>query len=484
MSEEIAGNYQVDIGLEVHAQLLTKSKMFAPEASAYGSRPNTNVSTVSLAHPGSMPRVNKQAIEFAVKMGLACQSQIARFLYFDRKNYFYPDLPKGYQLTQDNTPLCKGGKVQIRSGEGFKEITLNRIHLEEDAGKSIHLAEETDTLVDFNRAGTPLIEIVTEPVITSGEDAAAFLAEVRKLVRFLEIGDGNMEEGSLRCDVNISVRKRGNNILGKKVEIKNLNSFANVRRAVAYETDRQINLLEIGEKVVSETRTFDPGLGTTAGMRTKEELNDYRYFPEPDLSPLRISDNWLATIKGTMPALPGNLYRKFTEEFELTDYDAAQLSETKELATYYQEVCSRTSNYKAAANWLLGPVKKYLNANCLEIENFSLQPYKLAELIDLVSTDQLSFSLSSKKLLPKLLEQPEADVLDLAHKNGLLQQADATDIKPIIKEVLQARPDKVAAYKQGKKNLLAMFMGEVLKRGKGKFDPKKVNQLLRETLEA
>jgi len=296
--------YQPVIGLEVHAQLSTASKIFSSESTAFGAEPNTQVSSISLAHPGVLPKLNKTALEYAIKMGLACQSEISRFVIFDRKNYFYPDLPKGYQITQDRTPICKGGFVTIPSSSGEKNIQLNRIHLEEDAGKSIHTGDKNDTLIDFNRAGVPLIEIVTEPVIQYSEDAAAFLTEVRKLVRYLNICDGNMEEGSLRCDANISVKLAGAPELGKKVEVKNMNSIRNVQRAIDIEIERQISLLEQGGTVVSETRLFDADTSETRSMRAKEELNDYRYFPDPDLSPVVISDAWLQTIKVSMQKLP------------------------------------------------------------------------------------------------------------------------------------------------------------------------------------
>jgi len=294
MKEEIKSKYQLVVGLEVHAQLLTKSKMFAAYSTAYGNLPNTQISVITLGHPGTLPKVNKKAIEYAVKMGLACNCEITRTNIFSRKNYFYPDLPKGYQITQDRGPICVGGEVPVILSDGTERtVPLNRIHLEEDAGKSMHLAEEEDTLVDFNRAGTPLIEIVTEPAIHTAEEAYVFLHEIKKLVRYLDICDGNMEEGSLRCDANISVMLKGSTTLGKKVEVKNMNSFRNVVRAIEHEQERIIGILERGEEVISETRTFDAGTGTTASMRTKEELNDYRYFPEPDLSPVVISEEWL-----------------------------------------------------------------------------------------------------------------------------------------------------------------------------------------------
>lgn len=316
MDKSIRDKYTAVIGLEVHAQLLTKSKIYNTDSTAYGSLPNTNVGVVTLAHPGTMPRLNKRVVEYAIKMGLACHATITRFNIFDRKNYFYPDLPKGYQITQDRTPICVGGYVAIDTKDGERNIELHRIHIEEDAGKSMHLAAETDTLVDFNRAGVPLIEIVSQPDIKTSDEAYNYLTEIRKLVRYLDICDGNMEEGSLRCDANISVMLKGATAFGKKVEVKNMNSIRNVQRAIDHEIERQIEEIEKGKVISSETRTFDASNGLTYSMRTKEELNDYRYFPDPDLSPLIVSEEWLAAIKASMPALPRELYNKYTHEFQ------------------------------------------------------------------------------------------------------------------------------------------------------------------------
>ena len=348
MMKSIREKYVAVIGLEVHAQLSTKSKIFNGDSSVFGSSPNTNVDVISLAHPGTLPRLNKKVVEFAVKMGLACDCEISRITIFDRKNYFYPDLPKGYQITQDRAPICKGGFVEIKSAGAPKKIALNRIHMEEDAGKSLHLDNESDSLIDLNRAGTPLIEIVTQPDIRSSEDAGALLTEVRKLVRYLDICDGNMEEGSLRCDANVSVMLVDAKEFGKKVEIKNMNSIKNVQRAIEVEIERQIREIEKGNSIISETRTFDVTTGKSFAMRTKEELNDYRYFPDPDLSPVIISDEWLAAIKATMPALPKELFEKFVSRYALSDYDAQVLTDSKDVAVYFDKVCAFTTNYKAA----------------------------------------------------------------------------------------------------------------------------------------
>jgi aspartyl-tRNA(Asn)/glutamyl-tRNA(Gln) amidotransferase subunit B len=470
--------YQVVVGLEVHAQLLTKTKIYNSDAATFGGDANTHVSVITLAHPGTLPKLNKVVVEQAIKMGLACHSEISRHQVFDRKNYFYPDLPKGYQLTQDRTPICVGGYITIKTKTGAEQkIELNRIHIEEDAGKSIHLENENDTLLDFNRAGVALIEIVTNPVIRSAEDAGAVFAEIRKLVRYLGICDGNMEEGSLRCDANVSVRLNGAIALGKKVEIKNMNSVRNVQRAVTYEAQRQMALLENGEAVISETRTFNADTGKTYGMRTKEELNDYRYFPDPDLSPLFVSDEWLEKIHAELPVLPRQMFEKFVNMYGLPEYDAQVLTDSKETALYFESVAQHTKHYKAISNWLMGPVKSYLNETGKEIDQLSLAPATLQALIELVESGKVSFAAAAQSIFPALL-QINDEPLAVAQRLNLLQESSADVLMPVIKEVIKEFPLKVEEYKNGKKGIVAMFMGEVMKRTKGKADPKLANELL------
>ncbi|SFU13447.1 aspartyl/glutamyl-tRNA(Asn/Gln) amidotransferase subunit B [Algoriphagus locisalis] len=484
LSEELKNKYQLVIGLEVHAQLLTESKMFAADANEYGKAPNTQISAITLGHPGTLPKVNRKAIAYAIKMGLACNSEITRHNVFARKNYFYPDLPKGYQLTQDKGPICVGGTVPIQLADGRKkEVILNRVHMEEDAGKSIHLAEEPDTLVDFNRAGTPLIEIVTEPDLHSPEEAYAFLAEVKKLVKYLDICDGNMEEGSLRCDANVSVMLKGSKELGKKVEVKNMNSFRNVFRAIEHEHERLIGLIEEGKEVVSETRTFDANTGLTASMRTKEDLNDYRYFPEPDLSPVVISDEWLNAVKSSMPVLPRDLHKKFVEEYGLPDYDAGFLTETKEVALWFDELCSKTKNYKAASNWTMGPVKSYLNEHSVALADFPISTDSLAALIALVDEGKVSNTAASQNLYQELLKSASETPLEIAQRLNLIQESDESSLKPIVEQVLAANAAKVKEYKSGKKGLMGLFMGQVMKQSQGKADPKVATKLLTELLQ-
>lgn len=484
LSEEVKNKYQLVVGLEVHAQLLTESKIFASDSTEFGNRPNTQVSVITLGHPGTLPKINKKVVEYAIKMGLACNSEITRYNIFSRKNYFYPDLPKGYQITQDKGPICVGGVVPIILSDGTeKEIRLNRIHMEEDAGKSIHLAGEPDTLVDFNRAGTPLVEIVSEPDIRTSEEAYAFLAEIKKLVKYLEICDGNMEEGSLRCDANVSIMLKGAKEYGKKVEVKNMNSFRNVARAIDHEFERQVELAERGEEIISETRTFDANTCTTASMRTKEDLNDYRYFPEPDLSPVVISEEWLNSVKSKMPALPKELYHKFMDQYGLPSYDAGVLTEQKEMALWFEEICQHTQNFKAASNWIMGPVKSFLNESNLSISEFPIPPGTLAELISLVDEGKVSHTMASQKIYPELIKRKDESPIQIAQRLNLIQESDEDSLKPIVQHVLAENSSKVAEYKSGKKGLMGMFMGEVMKQSKGKADPKVASKLLIELLE-
>ena len=485
LEESIREKYTVVIGLEVHAQLQTESKIFCSDANAFGAEPNTHISPISLGHPGTLPKLNKKAVEYAIQMGLACDCVITKHNVFARKNYFYPDLPKGYQITQDKAPICVGGKVWIKRTEAseYHSIPLNRIHMEEDAGKSMHLEGRKETAVDYNRAGVPLIEIVTEPAIHSAEDAGLFLAEIRKMVRYLEVCDGNMEQGSLRCDANISVKLKEASELGKKVEVKNMNSIKNVQKAIEFEVERQIIALEKGEEIVSETRDFDAESGTTSGMRTKEELNDYRYFPDPDLCPLIVEEEWIEQLRANMPQLPKALIEKFTNEYGLPLYDAQILTETKEMAAYFEAVCKHTEDYKLVSNWLMGPVKSYLNEHSLTVKDLILVPEQLAKLVSLVSDNKISSSVASQQIFPLLLKAEEADPEKIAHEQNLIQDSSSDSIQPIIDEVLKDMADKVKAYHKGKKGLIGMFMGEVMKRSKGKVDPKLANKLLVETLD-
>ncbi|WP_291725722.1 Asp-tRNA(Asn)/Glu-tRNA(Gln) amidotransferase subunit GatB [Bernardetia sp.] len=478
--------YEVVIGLEVHAQLLTQTKAYSSDPNEYGSLPNTNVSVITLAHPGTLPKCNKKVLEYAIKMGVACDSQITEYNIFDRKNYFYPDLPKGYQITQDKTPICRGGFVTITlpSGEE-KKLELTRIHMEEDAGKSMHLAAEVDTLVDLNRAGVPLIEIVSEPCLRASEEAYYYLQEIRRLLRYLEICDGNMEEGSMRCDANISVRLKGEETYRTRVEVKNMNSFRNVQRAIDFETVRQIEIYENGGKIDGETRMFDANTGITYSLRTKETLNDYRYFPEPDLQPLVVTEEYLETVKKSLPALPRELKERFMKTYQLSEYDTNILIDDKETALYFDELCQKTDNYKAASNWITNIVKSYLNENKLSFTDFSskMSTDKMVELIALVDANKVSFALAAQKLFPALIEDTSKSPEEKAKELDMIQSSDEDSILPIVKEVLNQFPDKVEEYNGGKTGLLGMFMGQVMKKSKGKADPKVASALVAQELE-
>ncbi|MBO9621008.1 MAG: Asp-tRNA(Asn)/Glu-tRNA(Gln) amidotransferase subunit GatB [Niabella sp.] len=480
---DLSEKYEVVIGLEVHAQLRTESKLFCGDSIAFGAAPNTHVSPITLAHPGSLPKMNEKVIEYAVKLGLACNCDIEQKNYFARKNYFYPDLPKGYQISQHTTPICKNGFVPIKVSTGAKNVRLNRIHMEEDAGKSMHDVDEWNTAVDYNRAGTPLVEIVTEPDLSSSEEAFAYVSELRKLVRYLDVCDGNMEEGSMRCDANISVRLKGAEQLGTKVEVKNLNSIRNVKRAIDFEADRLMQLLEKGETIRQQTRSFDAGNGTTFAIRDKEDAEDYRYFPDPDLPPFDLKDEFIAAIKESIPELPAARIQKYTTEYQLPEYDAHVITEERDSAEYFESIVAQTKHYKAAANWMLGPVKTWLNENGAPITAFPLAPAQIAALIDTVDSGKVSFSIASTKLFHLLLQDPKETPIALAEKNNLIQQSDAADLEPVIDAVLEKLSGKVAEYKKGKKGLLALFVGEVMKQTKGKADPKKTNELLLKKLQ-
>jgi aspartyl-tRNA(Asn)/glutamyl-tRNA(Gln) amidotransferase subunit B len=471
--------FEAVIGLEIHIQLQTKSKAFSFDSTEYGALPNTQVSPISLGHPGTLPKHNKTAVEMAIKMGLALECDIRRINQYSRKNYFYADLPKGYQITQFDTPLCNNGYVTIKLKDGIeKNIRLTRIHMEEDTGKSMHDQDLNDTLVDYNRAGTPLIEVVTEPDVKSGEEAYAFVTEIRRLVRYLEICDGNMEEGSLRCDANISVMPKGSKVFGTKVEVKNMNSISNVKRAIDFEIQRQIELINAGGTVDGETRGFNGLAGTTFSMRKKEAINDYRYFPEPDLPPTIITQKYIEEVKSKMPELPRALFKRFTTEYGLSEYDASVLIDDKLSAFYFENVCKISVNYKAVSNWITVAIRGYLNENAMSIDEFKLTPAQIAEIIDLIDKGAINHTIASQTLFPALLESPEMSPSALVAELNLSINSDTSFIEEIIDEVLNLYPEKVEEYRSGKKGLLGMFVGEVMKRSKGKADPKITNQLI------
>jgi aspartyl-tRNA(Asn)/glutamyl-tRNA(Gln) amidotransferase subunit B len=478
-----SGKYELVVGLEVHAQLITASKAYSSDPNAYGDHPNTNVSALTLGHPGTLPVANKKVVELAVRMGLATDCTIAPWMHYARKNYFYPDLPKGYQITQDHTPICTKGHVIIPVEGGEKRIGITRIHMEEDAGKSIHDVDPFNTLVDLNRAGVPLIEIVSEPDIRSGQEAYDYLVEIRRLVRYLDICDGNMEEGSLRCDANISLRPIGSEKFGTRCEVKNMNSFRNVMRAIEFEAQRQSEILDVGGVIHMETRTFDAGKGSTVGMRSKELAHDYRYFPEPDLQPITVSEAAKEAIRKEMPPLPRELRAKYTQQLGLSDYDAGILTDDKATALYYEAVIAGTNNFKGAANWVMGDVRSWMNERGLPMEQFPITAERLAGLVQLIDAGKVSHTIASQKLFPLMLEHASATAEELAVKHDLVQSTNEDEITAIMQQAMAQYPDKVEAYRNGNKGLLGLFMGEVMKGTKGKADPKRANEVVRRLLE-
>jgi aspartyl-tRNA(Asn)/glutamyl-tRNA(Gln) amidotransferase subunit B len=473
--------YELVVGLEVHAQLSTQSKAFSADSAEFGAEPNRHISMVSLGHPGTLPFLNKKAVAYAVKMGLACHCTINLNNNFARKNYFYADLPKGYQISQDQAPICLGGFVPVKLADGSKkDIAIHHIHLEEDAGKSMHDQHNADSLIDLNRAGVPLVEIVSEPDMRSAEEAGQYLTEIRKLVRYLDICDGNMEEGSLRCDANISVRLKGATEYGNRCEVKNLNSIRNVQRAIEHEFKRQVTVIEAGGRIDQNTLNFDADTGETSVLRSKEMANDYRYFPEPDLPPLVLTEAYLDTIRADMPALPGELYQKYTSQFGLSEYDAAVVTADYHVAHYFEQVIKYTTNYKSAVNWLMGPLKAVID----DSDHCTFKPQQLAGMISLVDAGKINHTIAANKLLPELLKDCNKTAEQVATELNLFISDSGDELNEFILKALAKFPDKVVEYQKGKKGVLGLFMGDIMKQSKGKIDPQKTNQLLIKALEA
>ncbi len=472
--------YEPVIGLEVHAQLLTETKLFCGCSTKFGNKPNTNVCPVCLGHPGVLPVLNKRAVEFAVMMGIATNCNINRHSIFARKNYFYPDLPKGYQISQYEEPLCENGFLKITTKDGVqKNIRIKRIHLEEDAGKSIHDKSDT-TLIDVNRCGVPLIEIVTEPDISSPEEAYLYLTKIKQIVQYLEICDGNMEEGSLRCDANISVRLKGDNNLGVKTEIKNMNSFRNVEKALEYEISRQIDALEDGEEIIQQTLLWNADLEHAYPMRTKEEEHDYRYFPDPDLIPLFINDEWYNKINHSIPELPDARSNRFIESYSLPKYDAEILTQEKDIAEYYEMVAKNSRDYKSASNWIMVDVMSVLNSKNISIKEFTIQPENLSKLINLISDGVISSKIA-KEVFQIMLESNQDPEIIVKEKN-LIQISDEKTILEIVKKVIEKNPDQLNEYLSGKEKVVGFFVGQIMKLTQGKANPQMVNKILIEEL--
>ncbi|WP_428236237.1 Asp-tRNA(Asn)/Glu-tRNA(Gln) amidotransferase subunit GatB [Gracilimonas sp.] len=473
--------YEAVIGLEVHAQLLTQSKAFAPVTTEYGGAPNTQVTPLCLGHPGTLPVVNENLVRYIIKMGLATKCDVAEKSIFARKNYFYPDLPKGYQISQYDTPICFDGFVDISLEEYDKRIGLTRIHMEEDAGKSIHDQDPYNTLVDLNRAGTPLIEIVSEPDLRTPQEAYAYLSKIKQIVQYLEICDGNMEEGSLRCDANVSVRPRGREKFGTRTELKNMNSFRNVERAIEYEIYRQIELIEDGGEVVQQTRLWDTSKMQTRPMRSKEEAHDYRYFPEPDLPPIIVTDEMLDEIREELPELADVRRKRFMEDFGMSEDDAVTITDSRYLADYYEEVVEHLGNPKAASNIVLSEVLRVLNEQSIDIREFSISAKRVSDLVKLKEDDKINSSAMQQIFNAMLDEDKEPEAL--AKEMNLIQVSDSGFLEPIVDEIIDNNPDEVARYKDGKKQLIGFFVGQAMKASRGKANPQLVKDLISKKLD-
>ncbi len=480
----LSDKYETVIGLEVHVQLNTQSKAFCGDSTQFGAEPNTQVSPISLGHPGTLPRVNEEQIAYAVRLGLALGSEINPNSAFDRKNYFYADLPKGYQITQDRSPICIGGALRIKTGEAFKSINIHHIHMEEDAGKSVHDTDGPYSLIDLNRAGVPLLEIVTEPDMRSAVEVDAFMNGMRQLVRWLDVSDGNMEEGSMRCDINVSVRLKGAKEYGTRCEIKNVNSMRYARRAIAYEVKRQVELIENGGVVVQQTLNFDPETGITTPLRDKEDAHDYRYFPEPDMPPIHLSQEYIQSVKDRMIRLPWELYETFTGQLGLSDYDASLLTEEVSTAKYFLGLQHLSQHTKAAANLIINKILPYCKEQQLAVFDFPIQPSDLVKFIDMIHEGKVSNAIAYQRIFPEMVAHPQKDPMAIAKELNLLQTSDSSFLEELISEVIAENPEKVRAYQKGKKGLLGFFMGELMKKSKGKADPKAANKMLREQLDS
>lgn len=482
--------YEAIIGLETHCQLSTNTKIFSSSSTEFGATPNTNIDPICLGLPGVLPVLNEKVLEYAVKAGLALNCQIAPYSKFDRKQYFYPDLPKNYQISQYDLPIAEHGwlEIELVDSDGNstqKRIGITRLHMEEDAGKLVHggsdrLSGSTYSLVDYNRAGVPLVEIVSEPDMRSGQEAAEYAQELRRILRYLGVSDGNMQEGSLRCDVNISVRPVGQQEFGTKVEIKNMNSFNAIQRAIEYEIERQTAAIEAGERIIQETRLWEEGSQRTISMRIKEGSSDYRYFPEPDLAPIEVSAAQLEKLQSELPELPAQKRHHYESELGLSAYDARVLTDERQVAEYFEATLAAGGNPKQAANWIMGDIAAYLNNKKLSIEEIALTPATLAELTALIEAGTISGKIA-KDILPELLSEG-GSAKELVERKGLIQISDKGALEGIIEQVIQANPKELEQYRNGKTKLLGFFVGQVIKQTGGRADPKLTNQLLAQKL--
>ena len=471
-------SWETVIGLEIHVQLDTKSKIFSGASATYGSEQNTNTSLVDLGYPGVLPVLNKDAVMMAIKFGLAVDAEISRRSIFARKNYFYPDLPKGYQISQYELPIVQTGSMEIRLNDGSKKVIgITRAHLEEDAGKSIHDKFTNETAIDLNRAGTPLLEIVSEPDIRSAEEASAYMQKIHQLVRYLKISDGNMQEGSFRCDANVSVRPSGQNELGTRTEVKNINSFRFVENAINYEVERQIDRLEDGDEIVQETRLYDPDRDETRPMRSKEEANDYRYFPDPDLLPLEIDDETIEEIRKSLPELFDAKVKRYTEVLKIKENDAEDIARNMQIAEYFEAILETfNSDAQLISNWILSEVTAVLNRENIEINAFQIEPSRLASLLSRIEDNTISSKIA-KDLFNQMLSSDEtAD--EMIEKQGLEQITDEDSISQFVAEVLDEFSEQKDQYLAGKEQVLGFLVGQVMKRSQGKANPKLVNELI------
>ena len=479
--ENLREKYEVVIGLEVHAQLKTKSKIFAPDSTEFGNEQNTQISPITLGMPGVLPVLNKECVNMGIKLGLALNCEIPERCKFDRKQYFYPDLPKGYQISQYDEPICVNGHLNING----KRIGITRAHLEEDAGKLVHvgangIAGSTYSLVDLNRAGTPLLEIVSEPDMRSSEEAKNYMEELRNIVRYIGVCDGNLEEGSMRCDANISIMPKGSKEFGTRAEIKNVNSFKALQRAIEYEIDRQIELVEDGEEVVQETRLWDDGEGVTKSMRGKEDAHDYRYFPEPDLMPLSISREWVEDVRKTLPELPAQKRARYMS-LGLSEYDASVIVEQMESALFFDKTLELGADAKLAVNFMMGPIAAHLKEEHINITDTKLTPENLAELLTMIEKGTISNNIGKQIIIDMMNDGTQAS--KIVEAKGLSQITDVNAIRKMVEEVVNNNPNQVEQYKSGKTNLFGFFVGQVMKATKGKANPKTVNDILKELLD-
>lgn len=473
--------YEAVIGLEVHAQLSTESKIFCGCSTKFGSEPNSNVCPICLGHPGVLPVLNKKVVEYATLMGLATNCTIRNHSTFARKNYFYPDSPKGWQTSQFDEPICEKGYLEVTTSDGIEhKLNITRIHMEEDAGKSIH-DKGSETLVDLNRTGVPLIEIVSEPDMRSAEEAYLYLTKLKQILTYLNICDGNMEEGSLRCDANVSIRLKGETKLGTKTEVKNMNSFKNVEKAINVEIARQTEIIEDGGRIIQQTLLWDADLEDVFPMRSKEESHDYRYFPEPDLMPVVVSDEWKNEIAKNLPELPEMRKNRFISDFKLPEYDAEILTSTRQLADYYEKVISVTNDYKSASNWVMGDVLKIMKEAKIEITDFPISANNIGNLIELINNGTISGKIA-KDIFPEMLKTNESPVKIVKDKN-LVQISDTSALEKIIDEIIANNKAQVQQYLDGKESVLGFFVGQVMKISQGKANPKVVNELLKSKLD-